>query len=375
MPAQPDAPRREHKILIVDDEAALRRFCRYALQEADATHCDEAVHGLAALEMIRKGQYDLVLSDIDMPELSGPDLCRRLRDNPPYPHLKFIMMSGRATPDEMSRILLAGADDYLSKPLSIVQLKSKVAAALSLKDAQDRAEALNATLLLANHELERTLRASKSDLIHSRHTMVKALAKRVECRQIGSSSHLLRMEHYSRTLAEEAAAEPAFAGQIDAKFTDLLVCCAPLHDIGKVGLPDYILLKPGKLDIDERLLMETHTTSGADALKGTLKDHGPAGEFLKMAGDIIRSHHERFDGEGYPDQLAGNDIPLAARLVSLADVYDALRSRRTYRPAFLHAASLQLMAKTGDGQFDPKLMPAFARCARRFEQIFQEFAD
>ena len=255
--------------------------------------------------MIGAKRYDLVLSDIDMPEMTGPEVCRHLRENPPSPHLKIIMMSGRATSDEMARMLLNGADDYLSKPLSIVQLQSKVKAALCLKDAQDRADQLNSHLLAVNHELEQTLTASHSDMVHARNGLVRALAKLVEYREGETGSHLLRMEHYCRCLAEEAAKEPAFAGLIDANFIELLVCCAPLHDIGKVGLPDHILLKPGKLDADERLLMQTHTTTGSDTLKAVMKQHGSALAFLQMAADIVRHHHERYDGEGYPDGLAG----------------------------------------------------------------------
>ena len=272
-------------------------------------------------------------------------------------------------------MLLNGSDDYLSKPLSIVQLQSKIKAALCLKDAQDRADLLNSHLLAVNHELEQTLSASSSDLVHARNGLVRALAKLVEYREGETGSHLLRMEHYSRCLAEGAAKEPAFAGQIDPNFIELLVCCAPLHDIGKVGLPDHILLKPGKLDADERLLMQTHTTTGADTLKAAMKQHGSALAFLQMAADIARHHHERFDGEGYPDRLAGSTIPLSARLVSIADVYDALRSRRTYKPALSHSAAIQVMTKVSAEQFDPNLLQVLNRCAQKFEQIFREVAE
>jgi response regulator RpfG family c-di-GMP phosphodiesterase len=285
------------------------------------------------------------------------------------------MMSGRATPDEMAIMLLNGADDYLTKPLSAVRLQSKVKAAIRLKDAQDRADLLNSHLLAVNRELEQTLSASNSDLVHARNGLVRALSKLVEYREGETGSHLLRMEHYSRCLAEEAAKCPAFAGQIDLNFIELLVCCAPLHDIGKVGLPDHILLKPGKLDADERLLMQTHTTTGADTLKAAMEQHGSTLAFLQMATDIIRHHHERFDGDGYPDRLAGNDIPLAARLVAICDVYDALRSRRSYKPSLSHAAAIQVMTRVSGGQFDANLLHPFQSCAHHFERIFREFAD
>lgn len=363
---------RHHQILIVDDEPQIRRFCRYALEAHDGPQCDEAANGALALEAIRSKRYDLVLLDIDMPVMTGPEVCRYLRENPPYPHLKIAMMSGRATSDEMARMLLKGSDDYLSKPISVIQLQSKVRAALYLKDAQDKADLLNSHLLALNHELEETLNASSGDLVHARNSLVRAFAKLVEYREGEKGAHLQRMEHYSRCLAEEAANSPAFTGQIDRNFIELLVCCAPLHDIGKVGLPDHILLKPGKLDADERMLMQTHTTIGADTLKAVMHQQGSSLAFLHMAAEIARHHHERFDGGGYPDRLAGSNIPLSARLVAIADVYDALRSRRTYKPALSHSAAIQVMSKVTAEQFDPQLLLVFHRCAHHFERIFRE---
>jgi response regulator RpfG family c-di-GMP phosphodiesterase len=370
-----ESNKRDHQILIVDDEPEIRRFCRFVLEAEDGPRCDEAANGVFALEMIGAKRYDLVLSDIDMPEMTGPEVCRHLRSNPPCPNLKIVMMSGRATPDEMARMLLNGADDYLAKPLSIVQLQSKVEAALCLKDAQDRADLLNSHLLAANHELEQSLTASSSDLAHARNGLVRALAKLVEYREGETGSRLLRMEHYARCLAEEAGKALAFAGQIDANFIELLVCCAPLLDIGKVGLPDHILLKPGKLEPDERILMQTHTTIGADALKAVMKQHGSGLEFLQMAVKIAHYHHERYDGEGYPDRLAGGDIPLSARLVAICDVYDALRSRRTYKPALSHSTAIQVMTTVSRGQFDPYLFQSFQCCAPKFDQIFRELGN
>ena len=366
---------RHHQILIVDAGPETRSFCRNALETEDGPRCDEAADGVSTLEALRAKRYDLVLLDIDTPEMTGPEVCRLLREHAHGPHVKVVMMSGRATPDEMARMLLDGADDYLTKPLSVVGLQSKVKAALRLKDSQDRADLVNSKLLVGNRELEQTLSASNSDLMYARNGLVQALAKLVEYRQGESGSHMSRMEHYARCLAEEAAKAPAFAGQINRDFIELLVCCAPLHDIGKIGLPDHILLKPGKLDADERILMQTHTTTGADTLKGAMKQHGSSLTFLQMAADIARHPHERFDGEGYPDGLAGSNIPLAARLVAICDVYDALRSRRSYKPALSHATALQVMTQVSAGQFDPSLLQVFHHCAHHFERIFRELTD
>jgi putative two-component system response regulator len=155
----------------------------------------------------------------------------------------------------------------------------------------------------------------------------------------------------------------------------MLEYSVPLHDIGTVALPDHILLKPGKLDADERLMMQSHTTIGADILKQVAQRHGPALAFLQMGIEIVRHHHERYDGSGYPDRLAGEKIPLAARIVAIGDVYDALRSRRSYRPAFPHAAAIQMMTEPMSGHFDPVLLEAFRRVAGRFDKILRELPE
>jgi response regulator RpfG family c-di-GMP phosphodiesterase len=363
-----------HQILVVDDEPSIRSLCCCALQ-SEGLQCDEAGNGWLALEAAQAKPYDLVLLDINMPGIEGPEVCRRLRESVAWPNLKIIMFSGRATAEEMARMLLAGADDYLTKPFSIIQLQAQVKAALRLKDAQDRSDLLNRNLLAMNHELEQNINSRDSDLVHARNALVLALAKLVEYRDTETGAHLLRLQRYTQCLAEEATRLPMFAGKIDHNFVEMITCCAPLHDIGKVGLPDHILLKPGKLDPDERILMQAHTMIGSDTLQAIAREHGSAMVFLHTAIDITRHHHERYDGNGYPDRLAGTDIPLAARLVSIGDVYDALRSRRVYKPALSHSATLQVMTQASPGQFDPGLLQAFERCAPTFERIFREVAD
>src|SRR5262249_22085426 len=161
----------------------------------------------------------------------------------------------------------------------------------------------------------------------------------------------------------------------DPAFVEMLECCAPLHDIGKVGLPDHILLKPGKLDAEERLQMQAHTVIGSDTLRQVAQQHGAALAFLQMGTDIARHHHERWDGTGYPDGLAGGAIPLSAQLVAVGDVYDALRSRRPYKPALSHPTAVQAMVEGSPGQVDPALLQGFQRCAAEFERISRETRD
>jgi response regulator RpfG family c-di-GMP phosphodiesterase/serine/threonine protein kinase len=365
---------RVHRVLLADDEADIRAFCRFVLQ-FEGLSCDEVAGGVETLDAVQNRAYDLIVLDINMPGLSGTEVCRRLRESPPSPHLKVIMASGSSNSDVMAQMLLAGADDFVTKPFSVVQLQSRVKAALRLKDAQDRTDRLNRHLLGANRQLEENLGSREHALVQARNALVLALAKLVEQRASETGAHLTRMQRYCRCLAEEAARSPSFAGQINADFIEILECCAPLHDIGKVGLPDHILLKPGKLDPDERVQMQAHTLLGSEHLQSVAQQHGSALAFLQMAIDIVRHHHERFDGTGYPDRLSGSDIPLPARLVTVADVYDALRSRRAYKPALSHAAALQVMLTSSPGQFDPALLPIFQRCAPQFERIYRESPD
>jgi response regulator RpfG family c-di-GMP phosphodiesterase len=363
-----------HDLLIVDDDPQTRKLCSWALTSGDL-RCDEAPDGFQALEAIAARPYDLVVLDVDMPGMTGQELCQRLREQPPCPHLKIIMVSGRATPDDLSESLLSGASDYLTKPFSVVQLQARVRTALRLKDAQDHSDALNRNLRALNRELELSLSARNSDLVQARNALVLGLAELVGYRDAETGSHLMRLQRYCRYLAEEAARIPLFASQIDTNFIEMLECCAPLHDIGKAGLPDHILLKPGKLTAEERRIMQTHTTIGADLLEKVSRQHGFARAFLAMAIEIARHHHERCDGSGYPDGLVGDDIPLSARFVAIADVYDALRSRRVYKPALPHSTVVGMMVEESQGHFDPVLLQAFQRCAPRFEQTFLDLAE
>jgi response regulator RpfG family c-di-GMP phosphodiesterase len=367
-------PGQAQAVLIVDDEARIRSLCRTALQ-TDERHCGEAANGLIAMQALAAKRYDLVLLDVDMPEMGGLQVLRAVRESPPCPHLKVIMCSGRATPDEMSKMLLAGADDYIPKPFSLVQLRSRVTAALRLKEAQDRSDGLNRDLLALVAQLEQNLSARDSDLLHARSALVLALARLVERRTAESSGHLQRLQRYTRCLAEEAGTLPAFAAQIDNNFVQMIECCAPLHDIGNVTLPDHILLKPGKLAPDELISMQMHTIIGGEILKEVAKHHGSALAFLYMAADIARYHHERHDGAGYPDRLAGDEIPLAAQLVALGDVYDALRCRRPHRPALSHSAAIKVMTELSPGQFHPALLEVLQRRGAHLERVYRELAD
>lgn len=368
----PDRPEPSvNRVLIVDDQVDIRRLCRLALA-ADGLTCDEVGSGPEAVAAAARRAYDLVLLDHDLPGFNGEEVLRRLRQSPPAANLKVVMFSGQAGGDELSRMMVGGADDFLTKPFSVVQLRARVKAALRLKAAQDRTDLLNRTMLGVNAELEDAVQAKDAEVIRARNGLVLALAKLIEHRSAETGAHLMRLQRYCRVLAERAAGQPAFAALLDGPFIRTLEDAAPLHDIGKAALPDSVLNKPGPLTPEERAVMQTHTTIGAATLREVAARSPFAVGFLQMAADIARSHHEKWDGTGYPDRLGGEAIPLAARLVAVADVYDALRSKRVYKPGLSHATAVETMTGRSPGHFDPALLEVFARCAGEFDRIFRE---
>src|SRR5262245_14461173 len=363
-----------HRLLVADDEAGVRSFCILALR-AEGLECDAAADGLGAIAAVTAKQYDLVLLDIDMPNLDGRETLKRMRHLPLSPHLKIILFSGRAPDGELAQSLAVGADDYLVKPFGAIALRARVQAALRLKDAQDRSDLLNRHLLAVNAELEKNLGPSNVDLVSTRNALVLALAKMIEQRSGETGAHLQRLQRYCRCLAEDVMSRGELAGQIDANFIQALEACAPLHDIGKAALPDYLLAKPGNLEVEERLLMESHTVLGAEALAEVQNQHGPVRAFLQTAVDIARHHHERYDGGGYPERLIGNAIPLSARFVAIADGYDALRARRPHKPPPPHHTAALTTMEDSPRESDPALLQAFQRCLPSFENIYREIGD
>jgi response regulator RpfG family c-di-GMP phosphodiesterase/serine/threonine protein kinase len=373
----PDVAQRatKYRILVIDDEGSVRELCKQLL-EAEGAIVDLAGGGSQGLTLVAKGDYDLVLLDVAMPDMNGVEVLARIRQQQPKSHIKVLMFSGHTTPEEMSEMLSRGADDFLTKPFSIAQLLARVQNLLRLKTAQDQAALFNRKLLAANAELEGDLQNQGGDAGTVRNAIVLAMARLIEQREGRGTGHPVRMQKYCRILAEASANHSHFASEIDCAFVDLLESSAPLHDIGRVGLPDHVLMKVGPLTAEERLTMETHTVIAADALREVVPPDGAAGEqFLKVAMEVTRHHHERHDGTGYPDRLAGDAIPLSARLVAVADVYDALRCRRLYKPALPHAAAIQIITQNSPGQFDPAILDVFKQVAARFDAIFRETPD
>jgi response regulator RpfG family c-di-GMP phosphodiesterase len=359
-----------HRVLVVSSRPEQRSYCRDAL-DGQGIECLGAQSAVEVIDWLVRSPCDLLLIDADLPD-GGADLCRRLRSEPPAAHLKLILV----LPDGSAPLTTeTPADDYLERSVPPHELAARVKLALRLKDAEERSDRMNMHLLATNGQLEETLRQRDDDMYQAQDVLIFAMAKMAELRGLETGAHLLRMQGYVRVLAEESMRLPAFAGRIDGAFTRMLERCVLLHDIGKVAIPDHILMKPGRLDVEERSIMESHTITGADLLEAVAKQHGACLAFLQMAIDIVRHHHERFDGSGYPDGLSGEAIPLAARIVTVADVYDALRCKLVYKPGLAHPAARRLILDPDKGQFDPGLLVAFRNCEVNFQTIFEQTSD
>jgi response regulator RpfG family c-di-GMP phosphodiesterase/serine/threonine protein kinase len=362
------------RVLLVDDDEVIRRLMRAPLQSIGCV-CAEAKDGERALEMVKAEPYDLMLLDLNLPGIDGFEVCRQIREQPPGPHFKVVFISGASNHDNLAEGLLDGADDYIPKPFSTRQLEAKVRHVLHLKDMQDRVDSLARQVLLTNMQLEQSLLARAADVRQAQDALLFAMAKMAESRDGETPGHLRRLQRYTRCLAERVAELPRWSGLVDTRFLEQLERCVPLHDIGKIGLPDEVLLKPGALNPVERALVETHPLIGDSLLDALGQEYGGSLEFLGTARAIVRHHHERYDGRGYPDRLSGEAIPAVARLVALADVYDALRRQRLYKAALPHDRAAHLLLHNSPGQFDPLVLQAFAGCQAQFERIFREVGE
>jgi putative two-component system response regulator len=311
---------------------------------------------------------DLVLLDVMMPGLDGIEVCRRLKSDPRTRHVPVIFLTAMASNDDERIGLEAGAVDYITKPISPPILLARVKTHLQLKAGQDFLKDKNA--YLENEVLRRT-----RDVQAIQDVTILTMASLAETRDNETGNHIRRTQHYVKALAIKLRDHPRFAGYFTDHVIDLLFKSAPLHDIGKVGIPDKILLKPGKLTPEEFEIMKTHTTLGRDAIEQAERQLGTPVAFLKLAKEIAYSHQEKWDGSGYPEGLVGDGIPVSARLMAVADVYDALISRRVYKPAFTHERAVELIAEGRGKHFDPDIADAFMEIREEFRTIAMKFGD
>jgi putative two-component system response regulator len=311
---------------------------------------------------------DLVLLDVMMPDLDGIEVCRRLKDDPRTRHIPVIFLTAMSKSEDERIGLEAGAVDYITKPISPPILLARVKTHLQLKAGADFLKDKNAYLESEVYRRTREVQAIQD-------VTILTMASLAETRDNETGNHIRRTQHYVKALAVKLRDHPRFAGYFTDHMIDLLFKSAPLHDIGKVGIPDRILLKPGKLTPEEFEVMKTHTTLGRDAIEQAERQLGTPVEFLKLAKEIALSHQEKWDGSGYPEGLAGDAIPVSARLMAVADVYDALISRRVYKPAFPHERAVELIAEGRARHFDPDVTDAFLEIREEFHTIAKRFAD
>jgi putative two-component system response regulator len=347
------------RILIVDDSEINLKVLEQLLK-ADYELC-RATSGTEALAKIRQFSPDLVLLDIMMPGLDGYETCRQIKAGPLGKFTPVILVSVKASTGERLEGYAAGADDYLVKPFDHDELLAKVKIHFRLRSAMEDLWSANGKIHQFNSELEHVVSERTTEVLATRDIAILALAKLAESRDPESGAHLERIRAYCRILAEDLSRHGPYVEQAGGKFVEDIFQSSPLHDIGKVGIPDAVLLKPARLTVDEFEIMKQHTLIGAKALEQAVR-HNTSGGFLAIAIDIARSHHEWFDGHGYPDGLAGTAIPLAARVIAVADVYDALTSPRVYKPAFEPELARQMIEDEEGTHFDPVVVGAFRRC-------------
>ena len=325
--------------------------------------------GARALQIAASApQPDLILLDVMMPGMDGYQVFEHLRGAAATRDIPVIFVTAMDAMEDEQRGLAFGAVDYITKPLRPPIVLARVRTQLELKRARDWLKDQNAYL-----EAEVARRMGENQLIQE--VSIHALARLAETRDPETGNHLHRTQGYVRTLAGRLRDHPRFAGALTGPAIDHLARSAPLHDIGKVGIPDHILLKPGKLTAEEWGIMQTHAAIGAEAIAQAERDAEKPVAFLGFAKEIARHHHERWDGSGYPDRLGGDDIPLSARLMALADVFDALISRRVYKPPFPFAVARDMIAAERGRHFDPDVTDAFLAAFDGFQAIARQFAD
>jgi len=355
--------RASKKILIVDDDAAIRRLLRGLL--GNDYRMAEAASGEQAMEILPAFCPDLVLLDILMPGIDGYETCRRIKAS--RSDIQIVMISAISSPEQQLRAFEVGADDYLVKPFDPQDLRARVRLHFQLREATAVASSIRAEIESHNSNLRGLTAQHAQEIVAIQDAAVFTLAKVAESRDQETGGHLVRMRDYSHILAEELAQDGRYADQISGQFLQDLYRSSPLHDIGKVGIRDEILLKPGRLTPEEFETMQQHTVIGANILdQAVARLRG--GGFLAMAALIARFHHERFDGAGYPAGLVAQEIPLPARIVAVADVYDALTSVRPYKPAYPTDEAESIIRRDSGRHFDPVIVEAFCR---RFDDILR----
>ncbi len=356
-PRPADASR--SRVLIVDDAPENIRILGELLKEKYTVMF--ARNGEDALRIANKNPHpDIILLDVIMPGMDGYEVCQELKSNQDTQDIPVLFITAQNDEQEESRGLSIGAVDYVSKPFRSTLVTTRVDNQLELKKHRD--------------QLDDLVKERTRELSLTQEATIEAMASLAEWRDPETGLHIKRTQKFVLLLAEYMAKNEKYATALDAKTIELLYLSAPLHDVGKVSIPDAILQKPGRLTEEEFEYMKQHTTRGRDALSSADSKLG-SDSFLRIARTIAYSHHERWDGKGYPQGLAENKIPLPAQLMSVADVYDALTSKRVYKPSMPHEKARDLIVEGRGTQFAPDVVDAFLELEEEFKVVAEKFAD
>jgi putative two-component system response regulator len=360
-------------VLVVDDSALNREILTRHLQTIGHA-VDTAENGREALARLHARQYDLILLDVVMPEMNGYELLAYLRRHEQLQHIPVLMISAMDDLGNVVACIEAGAEDFLGKPFEPTLLKARVNASLEKKRLHDREQGYLRQIKEYNLHLESRVHHQVHEITAAQLSMIFALSKLSESRDPETGGHLERVREYTRLLAQGLHRTSARFADIDDEYIETLYVASPLHDIGKVGIPDHILQKPGKLTEAEFEIMKTHTLLGANTLRAVETRHS-GNRFVRCGIEIAESHHEKWDGTGYPHGLKGERIPLSARIFALADVYDALRARRCYKEPMSHEEALGIVVGNSGKHFDPDVIQAFLACQEEFSTVSENFGE
>ena len=332
------------RILVVDDEDRNLRLME-AMLLPQGYEVTLAKDGSEALDKVKQVPPDVILLDIMMPGMDGFEVARRLKGKKETSIIPIVMVTALREVEDRVKALDAGADDFLTKPVEKTELRARVNSLLKVKAYNDHMrnyqKELEAEVAKRTEQLQQAFEKIKTASLDT----IYRLSRAAEYKDQETGAHILRMSHYAVVVAQQMG--------LDEKTMESILYAAPMHDVGKIGIPDHILLKPGKLDPDEWQVMKQHTVIGAKILQGS------DAEFIKLAEVIALNHHEKWDGSGYPNGFKGSDIPLAGRITAIADVFDALTSKRPYKPAFPLQKSLDIIKQGRGSHFDPEVVDAF----------------
>lgn len=360
-------PLEKPTILVVDDTPENLTMMSFLLK--DRYKVKVANHGQKALRIAAsEPQPDLILLDIMMPEMDGYEVCRQLQQDPQTRNIPIIFLKAKASVEDEEFGLGLGAVDYITKPISPPVVLARVKTHLSLKASAD-------FLRSKSDYLEQEVAKRTREISAVQDVTILAMASLAETRDNETGNHIRRTQHYVKALAEALRQQPKFATVLDDHTIAMLFKSAPLHDIGKVGIPDRILLKPGRYEPEEFAIMQRHPLLGLQAIEHAEQSLGTSVDFLRVAKEIAYGHHEKWDGSGYPQGLVGEAIPLSARLMAVADVYDALISRRVYKEGMPHQQAAEIIAQGRGSHFDPDVVDAFFQIEQTFVAIAQRYLD